>query len=481
MGRYALFLGIFAFVGLPPAVAKQPVEPVLPELQSVASGWYSIGDSQQPVEPVLQALQTPASPPLPGVAAPPTPAEPSPSLAPVPDATSPPSVCYVPGEGLTVSMLNNTSTLKLFANFSAIAGFSTTREFPTGGPLFLLPASNIGAHTNTFDLAARQSSFGGSFSGPEFGGFTPGGFFLAYIQNDNLTSDAYGLLPFQAYGDLKSEHWRFAAGLQSDVFNPVSPTMIPLIGLFDSGNSGSFRGQIRLEHLFKPSDEFQLTTIVALSKPTATVVTGSNSINSRITESNGWPNIEGRIAAGIGEEDELAGGRKWRPVTWGVSGLIGQLRNASIALNPDPNDPFFRRATINVWGLGTDLTAAITSRLGVRGELFLGQSLGEYNAMIGQTFGSNRQAIRGAGGFGEVFYYFTDSLHVHTGYGIDAPVIRDLAADQIARNQTFYANAFWDITKAFQVSFEVQYRKTDYVTFKDARGAVFMTQFLWRF
>lgn len=226
-----------------------------------------------------------------------------------------PASSYVPGEGLTVSMLNGTSTVKLFANFSAIGGFSTTREFPTGGPLYLLPASQIGAKTNTFDLAARQSSFGGSFSGPEAYGFTPGGTFLAYIQNDNLTTDAYGFLPFQAYGDLKNQNWRFAAGLQSDVFNPVSPTMIPLIGLFASGNSGSFRGQFRLERFYKPSDDFQITTQVALSKPTATVITGSNSIDGRITESNGWPNVEGRIAAGVGEEGELVGGRKSRPVT----------------------------------------------------------------------------------------------------------------------------------------------------------------------
>lgn len=123
----------------------------------------------------------------------------------------------------------------------------------------------------------------------------------------------------------------------------------------------------------------------------------------------------------------------------------------------------------------------MTDRLGFRGELFLGQSLGEYNAMIGQSFGKDRGAVRGAGGFGEVIYYFTDRVHLHSGYGVDAPVVRDLADSQIAHNQTYYANTFWDVTKIFQVSFECQYRKTNYVTFKDASGAVFLTQCLWRF
>lgn len=436
------------------------------------------------------AAQPPATPALPSVVIPneqPPAATPAPPLsAPATQlpttANTPATVTHAPGEGLTVSMLNNTSTLKLFANFSAIAGFSTTRGFPTGGPLFLLPASPIGANTNTFDLAARQSSFGGSFSGPEYNGWTPGAFFLAYIQNDNLTSDAYGLLPFQAYADVKNEHWRFAAGLQSDVFNPVSPTTIPLIGIFDSGNAGSFRGQVRLEHFLKPSDDFQVTTQLAASKPTATVVTGSSEINSRITEANGWPNVEARIATGIGETRELCGGRNLRPLTVGISGIIGQLRNASLAINIDPNDPIFRRSTVTTWGVGADVTAPLTSRFGLSGEFFVGQSLGEYNAMIGQSFGANRQPVRGAGGFGEFYYYLSDRVHVHTGYGIDAPVERDLAPDQIFRNQTYYTNVFWDINKNLQLSFQVDYRETDYMApLLDANGLFFFSQFVCKF
>jgi hypothetical protein len=31
-----------------------------------------------------------------------------------------------------------------------------------------------------------------------------------------------------AFGELKNDQWRFAAGLQQDVFNPVSPTIVYL-------------------------------------------------------------------------------------------------------------------------------------------------------------------------------------------------------------------------------------------------------------
>jgi hypothetical protein len=96
------------------------------------------------------------------------------------------------------------------------------------------------------------------------------------------------------------------------------------------------------------------------------------------------------------------------------------------------------------------------------------------------------QEIRTAGGFGEVFYYFTDTFHLHVGYGIDDPNDKDLAPTQIRRNQTYFANFVWDLSKAVQLGLEVDYRKTDYTqflpnAFLDSDAVVVATRFLWRF
>jgi hypothetical protein len=400
------------------------------------------------------------------------------SDAPAPAAQpAPASVAYAPGEGATVSMLNGTSRLKVFGQFSAIGVGSTTRTLPQGGPLLLLPRSQVGNGTNTFDIQARQTGFGASFSGPEVLGFTPGAFFLGFIQNDSLSTDAYGFLPFNAYGELKNENWRIAGGLMSDVFNPVTPTMISLLNLYASGNTGSFSGAFRVEHYYKPIDNFQLTTQVALRKAVASVVTD----NRRLIEDNGWPNVEARVAAGFGEVREVAGGRKSRPVEVGVSGTVGQLRNSVLFVTADTPPPAIR-STVDVWGFGADVQAPLTERFGVMGEFFVGQSLGEYNGGIGQTFNSNTlRSIRSVGGFGEVYYYFSNAIHLHVGYGIDSPLARDLAPSQVVRNQTYFANLVWDVSKAFQVSFEMDYRRTAYTAFRDADGVVLLGQLLWRF
>jgi hypothetical protein len=261
------------------------------------------------------------------------------------------------------------------------------------------------------------------------------------------------------------------------VFNPVSPTIISLGKLFGSGNTGSFRGQARVEHFFKPNDALQLTTQVAVSEPVSSVVTN----NARILEDNGWPNVEARLAAGLGPIEERAGSRQQRFVEVGVSGVVGQLRTSRLITAPtDPEVP--NRAIVDTWGLGLDGQLAVTKRIGLAGELYVGQGLGEYNGGVLQSFnGSTFQAIRTRGAWGEVYCYLTDRLHVHVGYGIDAPIQRDLSPTQFAKNQTCFTNCVWNVSRVLQVSFEVDYRVTDYLAFADANGVVFLSEMLWRF
>ena len=329
-------------------------------------------------------------------------------------ATAPAKTSSSPGEGVTISMLNNTSKLTLTGNLSGLALFNTDRTFSPGLPLFLFPASPAGLATNTFDLHARQSNIDARFTGPEIFGLTPGGEVFAFFYNDNITTDNYGLLIYYAYGELKNDQMRFAAGLQPDIFNPVGPTVLSLSSLYGSGNAGSYRGQIRFERYVHCDDGSQLTFQFGLSEPISTLLVPADPL----VEDNGWPNIEARLAYGFGEVQEYMGGRKQRPVEFGVSGVVGQIRIT---------EPNFNRVVDDIWALGCDLKWAITDRLGMKGELFIGQTLGEYNAGVlqnynPQTFGP----IRTKGGYAEVYYYLHPKVHLHCGYGIDNPIKSDL-------------------------------------------------------
>jgi hypothetical protein len=342
-----------------------------------------------------------------------------------------------------------------------------------------LPSSPFGLNTNTFDIHARQSNIGATFIGPQTNGFTPSATFLSFIANDTLTGDSYGLLPYNAFGELKSEGWRFAAGLQSDVFNPRKPSVISLAALFTTGNTGSFRSQARIERFLKPSTSSEYTVTMALSDPIQSVF-GNRDL--RIQEDNGWPNVEGRVSMGLGELETLTGGRKARTFELGSSAFVGQVRTTRSILAPqDPQSPI--RTVVDCWGFGVDAAINLTQSIGLQGELFTGSGLGEYNGGIGQTFDSvTLRPIRSSGGWGEIFAYLTPKLHVHTGYGVDSPLRRAGDTFPLTENQTFYTNLVWNWSKNIQISNQVDFRKTNYRSpLLDATGCIFYSEFQWRF
>lgn len=252
--------------------------------------------------------------------------------------------------------------------------------------------------------------------------------------------------------------------------------MLSLAKLYGSGNTGSYRGALRLERFFKLSDTSQITLQGGIGEPIATLVTGGL---PRINEDNGWPNVESRAALGLGEFRKIAGA-EMRPFEVGISGIVGQIRTTRTLLMPPDERP--TRVVDDVWGFSTDVRWFVTDRFGVAGEFYIGQSLGEYNGTILQN--NNTQTlgpIRSRGGWGEVFVYLNPEVHWHTGYGIDAPIVRDLAPSQFARNQTFFNTVVWDVNRNFQIGLEVDYRMTDYIKYLNASGVNFMTQFLCKF
>jgi hypothetical protein len=392
-----------------------------------------------------------------------------------------PAACVLPpsaARGQTVSLLKDSVHVKVVANFSALVVVSSDRPFTAGDPFFLLPESPFGFNTNTFDLHARQTNFGLEFTGPKIKGLTTGATFLVLIQNDNLFVDAYGFLPFLAFGDLRNDKWLFAAGLNYDVFNPIDPHVLPIALLYGSGNLGTYRGQVRLERYFDPSPDAHYAIQLAVGEPVASVVTD----NRRLLEDSGWPNVELRFSAGSGAVRERLGGRKVRTAQVGVSSVIGQLRTTGIVTtigqieSPD-------RAVVEVLGVGLDVQLAFGKRFGILAEGYLGEGLGEYGGGVMQSFNSiTFDVIRSRGGFAEAYVYILDNLHLHGGYGIDNPENEDLDILQIKRNQSAYASLFWDLSSIVELSLEADYRKTSFFRpLLSADGFIVMSQLLFRF
>ncbi len=373
-----------------------------------------------------------------------------------------------------VTTLNPYFNIRLFGALKLDMLMNSARAVSPGVPFFLTPSSPFGFNDDTVSFHARQSTLGAAFTGPEFGGFQSGGQVIAMLFNDSVIQDTYGFLPLQAFGELKNDRWRFAAGLQFDVFAPGIPTVLPFSALAASGNVGnSFRGQLRLERYFVMANDVQWTAQMALSEPISTTVDPT----FRLLEDNGWPNIEGRLALGLGDRSGPLG---LRPFELGVSGLVGELRNTDVGAG--------RRVVTDVWGGAIDLRWAVAPGFGVLGEVFTGKAIGTYNGGILQNVNSvTLDGIRTSGGFVEGYAYLTPRLHTHLGYGIDDPRNEDVpdAAASFGRtkNQTYYTNFLWDVNQTFRVGFEIAYRDTEYKSpaLLDNQGVGFHTQLQWSY
>lgn len=198
---------------------------------------------------------------------------------------------------LTVFTANEEFKLILGGVLSADSYYNHARPVAPGIPFFLTPSSPFGFNQDTFDANARQTTLFALVSGPKIGGFESSALVAVCLFNDAHIVDRYGILPIQAYAQLKNDEWRFAAGLQFDIYNPINPNTLAFSYLGASGNSGAgFPGQLRVERFFHPADDTQVTWAFGLSEPLPTTV--SNTF--RISEDNGWPNFETRLSITTG-------------------------------------------------------------------------------------------------------------------------------------------------------------------------------------
>ncbi len=235
------------------------------------------------------------------------------------------------------------------------------------------------------------------FRGPDIGKFHSGGKMQAvFFDNTNVFADNNGFMLTQAYGELFNDKWRFAAGLQLDVFAPSLPTSLPF-SVDGAPVGNSIKGQIRVERYLKLGSDSQLTLQGALSEPLNSIKTPDISVD----EDNGLPNLEGRIAFGLGKPSRI-GLLSERPVEIGLSGVVGKLRRTAL-----PSEPA-RRVISTTWGVNLDFRVNLADRFGFKGEVYTGQGLGQMVGGVLQSLDAvTWKAIGSTGGWVEGYVYLT--------------------------------------------------------------------------
>jgi len=344
---------------------------------------------------------------------------------------------------------------------------TTARMTPDATPFLVLPKVP-GVPDGTTKIDARLSSLLINVQGVQVGEYQLGGMIYAYLFDGDLLSGKYGLYPGFAYVDATSDKWRFAAGLQQDVFSPLMPTMVDRMSAFaGSGNVGnSFKPQIRAERFFVNGDDrVVLQAALADALPSNIKPEFTNS-----TENTGVPNMEARIAWTRGKEGEAT--LPWAQYMLGLSGARGEFRTI---YDKDSAAAITRYAAYqtDLYGVALEAAWRISDRLGIQGEYYRGEALGAYLGTAFQTVNTVRRApIAGDGYWAEVAWYWNKSLHQHFGYGADRADRAD--GPIILSNETAFANAFWDFGRMTTLGFETTWRETEYAGGVSNDGFAFM-------
>ena len=335
--------------------------------------------------------------------------------------------------------------------------YATERSFPGPYTLYVFSADEEG--DDTFVIDTRRTRLGLDVGGPgiplffnaESGGKVEIDFHGAFVVENKP-----GVLLRHAYGEIKNDEFRLLAGQTYDVISPLWPGTLSYSVGWGGGNIGYRRAQVRLERYLSLSERLLLTAQGSVNQNIISDLTTTPGIRP---ESSGWPVIEGRVAATLGER-----GPDCRPITLGVSGHIGQQGFDFLTPGPPPlSPPAQQDARLRTWSLNVDVFAPLTERWGVQAELFTGENLGTFLGGVVQGVSLfSHDTIRSAGGWVDVWYDWTPRLHSHAGWGVDDPFNVDLISGR-SYNHFIFANMVFDVTKQLNVGLEVSSWKTMYL------------------
>lgn len=345
------------------------------------------------------------------------------------------------------------------------------RMLPDATPFFVLPEVP-GVREGTTKIDARLSTLLIAIRGREYGGFQLGGVIQAQLFDGDLFSGKYGVYPGVAYIEAVNERWRFAAGLQPDVFSPKIPRMVDsMSGMAGSGNPGnSMKPQLRAER-FVPMGGGKLTLQAALADAQPSNIKPP-SLES--TENTGQPNYEARIAYARGTADAAVSMVPYPEWEIGLSGATGSFRSFSVS-------NAFPAYDTRLEGVALEGAARFGRRFGIQGELYRGRAFAPYLGGIFQTVAPDRTPVRSEGGWGELAWWWRPTLHSHLGYGRDRAWSTGGVQPALRTNETAFANLYWDPGPMTTLGLEATWRRTGYEGDIDNEGLALMLSSELRF
>ena len=318
---------------------------------------------------------------------------------------------------------------------------------------YLAPPDATGREA-VFDATAQYSNIVLAADGPQVLGFQTGGRVALSFFDGGALNASYGVNPAAAFVWMSRDGWTLSLGRRQELFADREPEMVDTTSVLNfSGNAAnSPRTQFRVEHAGKAGGKARLTFAAALTDPVSTYV--SESFADR-TEDNGAPYLEAGVKLVVGPDGESLA---WPAFEAEVSGVYGTFRKYYNLAPP------FEVETKTLSGIALGGAFRLGAAVGLQGELYSGQALGEYGGAVGNSVNAvSRDEISGRGGWLEAAFQASPGLRMNLGYGLDSASRSDLSPGAPARNETVFANLFWTPDPRWRLGGETTWRRTGYL------------------
>jgi len=352
-----------------------------------------------------------------------------------------------------------------FLNLSVAA--DTQRSTP--GEFVLYVQSPEVDNSSGFSIDARTSRLGLDIAGPRVEALSAdvnGKVEFDFQGTTNGSKNKGGLQLRRAYVELvdKGRERRFLAGQDWEVISAVAPQMLNYLPLGFVGDMQYRRAQVRFEQGWTSSPDLRVLSQIAICD---NVLSDYASTPGVVASTSGWPILEARLSSAL-----FGGVRDGLPITFGISGHIGEQNYKFSALAGVPSAASTVRRAIKTWSANFDLDAPISKTQKIQGEVFTGSNLSTFCGGINQGIDLiRREGIRSSGGWLAWHSDCTEKLDVNFGYGIDKPNEKDLVgtsspsngyATARTQNQVYFVNAIYNWTPNFMTGLETSYWQTDY-------------------
>lgn len=305
-----------------------------------------------------------------------------------------------------------------------------------------------------FNMTHKETRFGIVTTGKGYHNAIVGGKLEFDMYGGDATENQALLLLRHAYFTVESGQFGFLAGQTEDLFSPLLPSTLNYGVLWNSGNLGYRRPQVRLSYTIEPSDQTNvllaggafrtigddLTPTLSLAADAA----GEESDESDDGTDAGIPSFQGLLEL----NHNFPSGATLR---MGVSGLYGQLKAEGTL---GTSETYKSQAVVG------HVEVVVSPNFGFSGEYFTGSNLANY--LGGIDNGNTLDGVATKGGWGSVWTNLTNKVKLTAGGGLDDPDDADISSGSRSKNQSYFGSLQFTPIPLFTIGAEVSQWKTWY-------------------